>query len=245
VPISRSLNRLCIVLVSTRNPLNIGAAARAMCNFGVSDLRVVHPYDPAFHDARSAVGAEAVLENARSFETVADAVADCTLVVGTAAAMGRRTRQPPLRPLVEGVPLILAEIAAAPARRAAILFGSEKTGLSNRDLSHCHWQMYIPTAVDQPSMNLGQAVAVCLYELSRRQSVPPQPHDAPPASSGDLERLTAVLLESLEASGYFDPQTTREDRLESLRRMILRLHPSAEDAVKALGMLRQILWKLR
>jgi tRNA/rRNA methyltransferase len=235
-----------VVLVSTRNPLNIGAAARAMCNFGVSDLRVVHPYEPAFHQARSAVGAEAVLENARSFDTVADAVADCTLVVGTVAAMGRRNPQHPLRPLAEGAPRILAEIAAAPARRTAILFGSEKAGLSNRDLSHCQFQVYIPTAADQPSMNLGQAVALCLYELARGHAAAVEvPSDAPPASYGDLERLTTVLLETLEASGYFDVQVPQEDRLESLRRMAMRLNPSAEDAAKALGMLRQILWKLR
>ncbi|HKD14548.1 MAG TPA: TrmH family RNA methyltransferase, partial [Candidatus Angelobacter sp.] len=80
------LDRLCVVLVSTRNPLNIGAAARAMSNFGFSCLRLVNPYEPSFREARSAVGASELLASAAEYKTVAEAVADCTLVVGTTAA---------------------------------------------------------------------------------------------------------------------------------------------------------------
>ena len=85
-------DRLRVVLVATRNPLNVGAAARAMSNFGFSRLRVVAPYDVAFREARSAVGAPQLLKNAEEFQNVSDAVADCSLVVGTTAA-GKRELQ--------------------------------------------------------------------------------------------------------------------------------------------------------
>ena len=90
-------DRLCVILVSTRNPLNIGASARAMCNFGFHRLRIVHPYQLAFREARSAVGASAVLTGAEEFQTVADAVADCTLVVCDSMAGGQLGRLEPSR----------------------------------------------------------------------------------------------------------------------------------------------------
>jgi TrmH family RNA methyltransferase len=238
-------NRLCVVLVSTRNPLNIGAAARAMCNFGFHHLRLVHPHDPAFHEARSAVGASSILTQAKVFATVAEAVADCTLVVGT-TAIGHRQLQHPLHVLKDGAPSILQELDAPPSHlpRVAILFGSEKVGLSNEDLSHCHWLMHIPTGDEQRSMNLGQAVAVCLYELAREASAPIPLTDTPRASAEEVERLTTVLLETLHASEYVPAQSV-ESKEENIRRMLRRMQLSSEDAVTWLGMLRQILWKLR
>ena len=158
------LHNLVVVLVRPRNPLNIGAAARAMTNFGAASLRVVNPYRLAFREARSAVGASALLKRAEEFESVADAVADGALVVGT-TAIGKRT--------LKHSPQRLDEQTGAEIRghlksgRVAILFGSEKTGLSNDDFSHCHWLLNIPTSEENISMNLGQAVAVCLYELAR------------------------------------------------------------------------------
>src|ERR1700732_2730794 len=109
---------LRVVLISPRNPLNIGAAARAMSNFGFSELRLVNPYHVAFHEARSAVKAHAVLEQAREYSTVADAVADCALVVGT-TAIGPRVLEHPLRRLENGGKLIARKLAAAPV---ALLF---------------------------------------------------------------------------------------------------------------------------
>ena len=113
-----------MVLVATRNPLNIGAAARAMSNFGFRRLRVVNPYHEAFREARSAVGAAHVLASAEEYASVAEAVADCSLVVGT-TAVGHRQLQHPLRHLQEGARLILRQVqsdSAAP-RRAAIWLG--------------------------------------------------------------------------------------------------------------------------
>jgi tRNA/rRNA methyltransferase len=238
-------DRLCIVLVSTRNPLNIGAAARAMCNFGFHHLRLVRPYDPAFREARSAVGASSVLTGAKVFSTIAEAVADCTLLVGT-TAIGHRQLQHPLRVLKDGASSILQELAAPADRasRVALLFGSEKVGLSNDDLSHCHWLLHIPTREEQPSMNLGQAVAVCLYELAREATMPLPVIETAHASAEEVERLTTVLMEALQASEYMEAQSV-ESKEENIRRMLRRMQLSTEDASTWLGMLRQILWKLR
>ena len=152
-----------MVLVATRNPLNIGAAARAMSNFGFPSLRVVNPHEAAFREARSAVGAAVLLERAEEYGSVAEAVADCALVVGTTSGHHREL-QHPLRRLEEGAQLIRGGL---PSGNVALMFGSEKRGLSNEDLSHCHWLLRIPTREEHTSMNLGQAVAVCLYELVR------------------------------------------------------------------------------
>jgi len=233
-------DRLRVVLVNTRNPLNIGAAARAMSNFGFLHLRVVNPYELAFREARSAVGASPVLVSAQEFKTVAEAVADCTLVVGTTAA-SRRELQHPVRRLEQGAPLIRKRLASS---RVALLFGSEKRGLSNEDLSHCHWLLRIPTREEHRSMNLGQAVAVCLYELSRDPKAAPHSEKSVAATASDLERLTSLLLDALRASGYLKPRSAAPTE-EKIRRLVRRLHLSAADAELCLGMLRQILWKLR
>jgi TrmH family RNA methyltransferase len=265
---AKELGRLCVVLVRTRNPLNIGATARAMSNFGFTDLRVVKPYEPAFREARSAIGAAQVLAKAKVYASVAEAVAGCRLVVGT-TALQRRELHHSLRRLESGAPAIREELRrSSPASRhprafsprVAILFGSEKTGLSNQALSHCHWLMRIPTTESNFSMNLGQAVAVCLYELIRE--VKRERTDAASAAmperatASDTERITSLLLDALQASGYLHSQSisTREDMngraihsrhtVEKLRRLVCRLDMSSQDAEVWLGILRQIAWKL-
>ena len=226
-----------MVLVSTRNPLNIGAAARAMTNFGFSQLRVVKPYEVAFRNAKSAVGASALLREAKEFATLADAVSDCALVLGTTAGKGR-TLDHPLRMLPQASNLIRRKMAA---ERVALLFGSEKRGLSNEDFTHCDWLIRIPTGQRQPSMNLGQAVAVCLYEISRGKSMPLREDRQPAPQGAELERLAGLLHESLVASEY--PKHGRGQ--ETLRRLVRRLEPSAADAQLLQGMLRHLLWKMR
>src|SRR5216684_8134056 len=194
-----NLDNLRVVLVATRNPLNIGAAARAMSNFGVRRLRVVNPYEVAFREARSAVGAAALLAKAEQYENVAEAVADCKLVVGTTVA-GRRELQHRLHRLDKGARAIIRQLKTGPV---ALLFGSERFGLSNEELSHCHWLMRIPTREEHGSMNLGQAVAVCLYELVRSPAAAKaKPEVRRRAAAEDLERLTALLEDVLARSGY-------------------------------------------
>ena len=229
---------LHVVLVSPRNPLNIGAAARAMSNFGFNSLRLVNPYAVAFREARSAVGGAHVLKSAIEYKSVAEAIADCSLVVGTTAVRHRELLHP-LKTLAMGAPLIRKKLVH---RNVALLFGTEKFGLSTDDLTHCDWLLRIPTS-GNISMNLGQAVAVCLYELSRDGVKARSREKIESATAGQMERLTAMLFEALTESGYVKPRTEASTE-QKLRRMLRRLHISAEDAEVLQGMLRQISWKI-
>ncbi len=231
---------LAVVLVSPRNPLNIGAAARALSNFGVPDLRVVNPYEKAFREAVSAVGGAPVLRAARVYEDVGSAVADCSLVVGT-TSVGNRELQHPLQTLEAAAPLLRGHMENA---KAALLFGSEKFGLSNDDMSYCHWLTRIPTTPETPSMNLGQSVAVCLYELVRNSSAAATPGMRRPVSGADSEQLTRMLIETLEVSGYTN-RIVATSTEQKVRRFLRRLRLEQRDARLVLGILRQVLWKMR
>ena len=212
-----------------------------MTNFGAGTLRVVNPYRLAFREARSAVGGAALLKRAEEFESVPDAVADCTLVVGT-TAIGKRTLQHPPRRLDEKTGTEIR--ARLQAGRVAVLFGSEKTGLSNDDFSHCQWLLNIPTHEENISMNLGQAVAVCLYELARKTTVEMASETPIPATARALEQITECLMESLRMSGYVKPGTDAMFEKKA-RQLVLRFGLEAYDAKLLLGMVRQIAWKLR
>jgi TrmH family RNA methyltransferase len=240
LPAANQFDHLRVVLVAARNPLNIGAAARAMSNFGIHHLRVVNPYKAAFREARSAVGASELLASAEECETVAEAVADCTLVVGT-TAVRHRELQHPLRRLEYGTRLIRTQMGSG---RVALLFGSEKFGLSNAALSHCHWLMRIPTVDENISMNLGQAVAVCLYELVRNAKAGRPSDKVKRATSAELERITTALLEAMRSSGYLDRRPIA-DVEERIRRLVRRLNLPGDDTTAWFGILRQIVWKLR
>jgi TrmH family RNA methyltransferase len=237
--VSIDLEHLRVVLVATRNPLNLGAAARAMSNFGARHLRVVNPYDLAFREARSAVGAVELLASAEEYESVAEAVADCRLVVGTTAA-GRRELRHRLLRLEAGAPAIRRRLTAGPV---ALLFGSEKVGLSNVDLSHCDWLMRIPTRAQHGSMNLGQAVAVCLYELVRAGKTPREQNQTTAAKAREVEMITQLLFGVLRSSGYVKPRLVASTE-ENVRRMVRRMQLNSTDAEVWLGILRQIAWKL-
>jgi TrmH family RNA methyltransferase len=234
------VNPLRVVLVSPRNPLNIGAAARAMSNFGFGELRLVNPYDVAFREARSAVKAHKVLADAREYTTVAEAIADCTLVVGT-TSKGHRVLDHSLHRLELGGRIIAKKLVSSPV---ALLFGSEKFGLSNDDMSYCHWLMRIPSREEHASMNLGQAVALCLYEIIRSPAAAKAKSEAKQAAQAEeLDRLTILLEEVLEHSGYVHARVEESTRLKT-RRLIRRMNLNAHDAEVWLGMLRQVLWKL-
>jgi tRNA/rRNA methyltransferase len=235
------LDQLVVVLVRPRNPLNIGAAARAMSNFGPRDLRLVNPYAVAFREARSAVGASSLLKNAREFDSVPEAVADCSLVVGT-TAVRNRALQNPLRSLNDESASAIR--AAMESGRVAVLFGSEKIGLTNEDFTHCHWLLNIPTHEQNISMNLGQAVAVCLFGLSRNVADKAIPKETEPAASGEVEKITQGLYEALKISGYVKPGNDVVSE-SKVRRLMLRFNLQAMDAKVLLGMVRQIVWKLR
>ncbi len=224
-----------------------------MSNFGFSRLRVVNPFQVAFREARSAVGASELLARAEQCASVAEAVADCALVVGTTAVRHRDVRHL-LKPLERGGGLIRERLQSdrPQSDNVAILFGSEKFGLSNEDLSHCHWLLHIPTNEEHISMNLGQAVAICLYELVRSGATEPQlelqgepqVEDVNPATAEEVERITQMLFEALRLSGYVKPRTEGSTE-EKVRRLIRRLSLQSPDAVAWQGMLHRIVLKLR
>lgn len=228
-----------VVLVRARNPLNVGAAARAMSNFGVADLRIVGDYLQPFESARSAIDAAPVLASAQTFASVSEAVADCTFVYGT-TALGERDLRHPVDVLRDALPHV-----AAASGRVAILFGSEKTGLSNDELSFCHRLLTIPMARGGVSMNLGQAVAVCLYELHReapaQRTLPEQPANA---TGEHIVRMEALLREVLTVAEY-DRRFPGNMGANETRELVQRLTLRASDVTVWMGMLRQVLWKLR
>ncbi len=240
-----------MVLVSPRNPLNIGAVARAMANFGFSRLAVVAAYAPHWREARSAVGAPELLASARETETLADAVKECRLVVGTGTLTYRKPEQPVVQ-LPNLAPLVRGELERG--GRIALVFGPEKHGLSREDLSWCHLLVEIPTDSRQPSMNLGQAVAVCLYELTSRALVSSEvPGVADPgketlrepiAESGRLDLLASVVENAMIAADY-SPLRMREANRHDLRLMLRRLGPSERDTRRILGVFRRILWRMK
>jgi tRNA/rRNA methyltransferase len=232
------LTNVTVVLVRSRNSLNIGAAARAMSNFGFDDLRLVEAYRVAADEARSGVKAGDVLANARDFASVADAVADCHLVIGT-TALGPREIEMPCKSLIDA-----AKQARQAKGRVAILFGSEKFGLSNDDMSHCHLATRIPTRLEHRAMNLGQAVAVTLYELIRTGAKPLPEKPAPKAAADSNERIGQLLIEALTISGYAR-QAGGVSQERKIRQLIRRMDLSEKDAMALQGMLRQLLWKLR
>ncbi len=243
-------DRLSVVLVGARNPANIGAAARAMRDFGFADLRFVNEYAAPFEaaqleTAKSAVRAADVMQQARAFSSLADAIADSTLVVGT-TAIGERQLSHTVRPLAEAAPATLDELAR-PGARVALLFGSEKTGLTNDQLSHCRLlvtiPMFAPEGERHLSMNLGQAVAVCLYELTRggfesSRELPAMREQ--PVSTDSRERLTQLLLDAMKATGYSRrfPANARE---HVVRQLAMQLGNTREEAATWMGFLRQVL----
>jgi len=238
---------LQVVLVSPRNPLNIGAVARAMANFSFSRLSVVAPFEPNWREARSAIGAPALLVNAVESATLSEAVANCTLVIGT-ETLTRRKPEQPVVPLIDLAPRVGRELAGG--GRVALVFGSEKHGLTREDLSYCHLLAEIPTDLLQPSMNLGQAVAVCLYELTRSAAAATE---TPPVTSflsttfattsGRLDLLAGVIEETMQAAGY-SPRVMQAANRHDLRLLLRRLSLTSHDTRRILGLFRRILWRL-
>jgi TrmH family RNA methyltransferase len=218
-----------------------------MANFGFARMSVVAPYAPHWREARSAVGAPELLQNAQETETLAEAIAGCTLVLGTGTLTYRKPEQkvvqlPGLAPLVRQ--------ATERGGRVALVFGPEKHGLTREDLSYCHQLVEIPTDARQPSMNLGQAVAVCLYELAVRAFAAVEvasaavPATAPTAASDRLELLAGLVEQTMAAADY-SPAAMREANRHDLRLLLRRLAPSEKDVRRILGLFRRILWRLQ
>ena len=235
-----------------------------MQDFGFADLRVVNafasPFDAAQLEARSAVSAGKVMRAARRYDELAEAIADCGLVAGTTAIGGRQLHRPVIA-LREAAPLLVDAIQAGesvggPSRsgdgegpRVALLFGSEKTGLSNEQLSYCALLLTIPMfapAGRHLSMNLGQAAAVCLYELTRAGFEGSRPIPAElvsPATVEDRQRLLSLLLETMQVSGYAR-RFPANARPEVVRQLVLGLSETGETAATWMGVLKLALRRM-
>ncbi|MFN0087279.1 MAG: RNA methyltransferase [Blastocatellia bacterium] len=227
-------SKLRIVLVRPRDPNNIGAAARAMKNFGLRDLWVAGTHPPVWAEIVSAVNAQDVLAGARVVDTLEEAVADRNLVVGTAD----HTRVAEGRAVF--TPVDLSRDLAEAEYDLALVFGTEKHGLTNEDLSRCHRVMSIPTESDCPSMNLGQAVAVCCYELTRdsaRRRIVPRPAEA--ASAGATESAIQLAGDVLRQIDFFLPGNAPA-LTQRIRGSLLRLGPTRHDIEMLCGILSRI-----
>jgi len=221
-----------------------------MRDFGFSDLRFVNDYATPFEAARleatkSAVGAADIMKSARAFPSVADALADCTLSVGTTAIGGRQLERPVL-PLADVAQEVVKELAK-PSSRVALVFGSEKTGLTNEQLSHCQLllniPMFAPSDARHLSMNLGQAVAVCLYELVRGgfEGARDLPVIQETQITADArERLTRLLIDAMDKTDYSRrfPANARE---HVVRQLASQLGRNQDEVVTWMGFLRQVL----
>lgn len=195
---------LRIILVRPRNPGNIGAAARAMANFGLSDLAAASPHAQVWKEAlmenRAAIGAGHLLERAGVFDSIPSAAESCSLVLGTSAL----NRRAPAREVITLSEASLYIRKNSGGGKTAVIFGPEKHGLTEEDLSHCRAIIAVPTADGQPSMNLAHAVAVVCYELAARGKGVP---DRAPARGGatasprELEAAAAEIFAFLESTG--------------------------------------------
>lgn len=223
-----------IVLVGTTHPGNIGAVARAMKNMGLSELVLVRPRHFPHEDATArASGAEDVLQSARVVDDLGAALSDCRYVAG-ASARARAIDWPTLAPR-ECAAKLVAESASGPV---AIVFGPEKSGLTNEDLDRCQVLLSIPAEPAFSSLNLAMAVQIACYELRlARQSADPRPRrEVPLATAQDLEHFYAHLERVLTRSGFLDPANPR-----FLMRRLRRLFARAEPDENEINILRGIL----
>lgn len=230
--------RIAIVLARPGHPGNVGAAARAMKNMGLRDLRLVAPRGEDRAASRAmAAGAADVLAGARLFPNLREALADCVLAVGFTA----RTRDlsHPARAWRELAPEVLEQSRAGPV---ALVFGNETNGLSNAELLACQRLATIPADPAYPSLNLAAAVQIACYELARgtgRFAAGATRRPRRPATAADLEALHEHLFESLVASGFVDRAKPRR-LMERLRRLFARAGLEREEVNLLRGMLASL-----
>ena len=219
------MNPVSIVLVRPRDPNNIGACARAMGNFGLSDLRVVDPYEPVWRESVSAVGVNDIMQQAKRCATLDEALQDTAFSMASTAIKNREIKQE-----IVPLPALNERLQVAPEGRVALVFGNEKSGLSGEDIERCDVVLNIPTASKQPSINLAQAVILTCYELSRRPGFkairrPGQAPEAPTDAQKEIFISSADVL--FEKSG-FKTDFSSDQRKALLRHMLSRQGLSRE-----------------
>lgn len=231
-----SLDRVRVVLVRPKSSGNVGSVARAMKNFGVSDLALVAPrrYRRSAAEAM-AVHAADLLASSRRHAALAEAVADCAWVVGTTCRPGAYRRRP-LTPQAAASEIV----STARSQRVALVFGPEDHGLSNADLKLCHEIVTIPTHSAYPSLNLSQAALLCLYEVFRLRH-PAAARTPSLATSERLERMYEHLGRALLRIGFLHGDNP-EHIMFSVRRIFGRARLDDREVAIWLGVARQIEW---
>ncbi len=226
---------------------NIGAAARAMLNFGLDRMRVVDPRDgwPNPRAAAMASGAGRVLDFAGLFPDVRSAVADCDYIFAT-TARGREMVKPIMTPQRA---MELTRELVAQGKKVAVLFGPERTGLENEDIVHANAIVTVPVNPEFPSLNLGQCALLVAYEWQRQiTQVAPEVMGLARtefAGSLEVERLADHFEERLEVAGFFFPPTKAQGMRENMRNMWSRLNLTRAEVQTFHGILRQIAFKLK
>jgi len=220
----------CVILNEPQLAENIGAVARVMANFGLSDLRLVRPRDgwPQDRAWASASGADWPLNDARVFDQLEQALSDLNLVLATTA----RPREALLPVTTPREAARRAGLAASQGERVGLLFGGERAGLETADIALCHAIVTVPIDPKFHSLNLAQAVAVLAYEWRLTQSEAPPPRFGPPPEPADLGALVGFFgqLESeLEAAGFFHPPEKRASMVRNLRVIFSRAAPSEQE----------------
>ncbi|MGH7829297.1 MAG: RNA methyltransferase [Candidatus Binatia bacterium] len=231
------LSNIRIVLVQTKGSGNIGSVARAMKNMGLNDLALVGGGRTKSFWARAmAVHAGDLLKNAKRFGTLREAVADCGLVIGT-TCRGGLYRSHSLSPR-ELAPEI---VAAARSGKAALVFGPEDHGLSNDNLQHCQQLIAIPTHPSYSSLNVAQAVMICLYEVFLASLDETPQETISRASAENVERLFDKMERCLLKIGFLDSQNPKHILL-AFRRILGRAGLEEKDVRILIGLFRQIEW---
>jgi tRNA/rRNA methyltransferase len=234
--------RPIIVLVRPQLGQNIGKAARAMLNFGLTEMRLVAPRDgwPNPDAGPAASGADIVLEQAQVFETVQEAIADCSLVF--ASTVRRRDLVMP----VLG-PEAMADSIAASAERSAILFGPERSGLETEDVALANAIVTVPINPEFGSLNLAQAVILLAYEWSKRSELaqPTAKELEPPAPLGEIDGLITHLDEELDAKGYFHPPSRMQATKNTIRTIFTKTGWSSREVKAVRGIIRALVGPAR
>jgi tRNA/rRNA methyltransferase len=233
-----SLSNCRIVLIETHYPGNLGAAARVMRNFGLRDLVLVSPIaDRADPNARQmSTHGESILDNARIVTNLGDAIHDCVLVVGTSGHRGGLYR----RQTVGNPRAIMPHVVGALGQPVALLFGPEPTGLTNEIVSRCQYLIQIPTTDEYASLNLAQAIAICLYEL-RVAFDEGEAQREEYATIESQERMFAQMQTALEEI-HFLYGDKAEPLMHAVRHLLGKARLTEMEVKILLGLARQIRW---
>lgn len=232
-----------IVLVRPHYPGNVGATARVMRNFGLSDLALVEPVADwnNLESRRMAAHSQSVLDSARIVNTLGEALVDCRVILATSAKVAGLYRENAYGRPDEMLPRI---VMALPEGPCALVFGPEPHGLSNEEIARCHGVIRILTDPDCPALNLAQAVAICTCELRHQWLLAQDTSNVPTqkiATFEEQERMFAHLKEALEAV-HFLFGTKGEPLMHAVRQLIVRANPSPSEVRILHGLARQLLW---